>query len=44
MMLQTQGAVRDAHEILAPVYNGFTEGFETQDLLDTKALLGALHT
>ena len=43
-LLQTQGAVRDAHEILAPVYNGFTEGFDTQDLLDTKALLGALRT
>ena len=29
-------------EILAPVYNWFTEGFDTADLKDAKALLDEL--
>ncbi len=29
-------------EILAPVYNWFTEGFDTADLKDAKALLCGL--
>jgi len=28
--------------LLAPVYGGFTEGFDTLDLKETKALLNAL--
>ena len=39
---QTQGKQAEAHELLAPVYNWFTEGFDTADLKDAKALLEAL--
>jgi len=31
-----------ARELLAPVYEAFTEGFDTSDLRDAKALLDAL--
>jgi hypothetical protein len=31
-----------ARDLLAPVYGWFTEGFDTIDLKDAKALLGAL--
>ena len=37
-----QGKVREAHELLAPVYGWFTEGFDTRDLKEAKALLGTL--
>jgi predicted ATPase len=37
-----QGKVREARELLAPVYGWFTEGFETRDLKDAKALLEEL--
>jgi class 3 adenylate cyclase/predicted ATPase len=37
-----QGKVREARELLAPVYGWFTEGFDTLDLKDAKALLGEL--
>ena len=36
---QSQGKRQDAYELLAPVYGWFTEGFDTKDLLDAKALL-----
>jgi hypothetical protein len=39
---QGQGKREDAYELLAPVYNWFTEGFDTKDLLDAKALLAEL--
>jgi predicted ATPase len=39
---QQQGKRQEAHDLLAPVYNWFTEGFETADLQDAKALLEAL--
>ena len=39
---QSQGKRREAYELLAPVYNWFTEGFDTKDLLDAKALLAEL--
>jgi class 3 adenylate cyclase/predicted ATPase len=32
----------DAHEVLAPVHNWFTEGFDTADLKDARALLEEL--
>jgi predicted ATPase len=32
----------EARELLAPVYNWFTEGFDTADLKEAKALLAAL--
>jgi class 3 adenylate cyclase/predicted ATPase len=34
-----QGKRAEAHDLLAPVYGWFTEGFETADLKDAKALL-----
>jgi predicted ATPase len=37
-----QGERRKAHDLLAPVYGWFTEGFKTPDLKDTKALLEEL--
>jgi hypothetical protein len=39
---QRQGKRREAHDLLTPVYNWFTEGFDTADLIDAKALLHAL--
>ena len=37
-----QGKVEQARELLAPVYGWFTEGFETRDLREAKALLEEL--
>ena len=37
-----RGERRNAHDLLAPVYGWFTEGFNTADLKDAKALLGEL--
>jgi predicted ATPase len=31
-----------AHELLAPIYGWFTEGFDTTDLQEANALLNAL--
>ena len=39
---QDQGKVREARELLALVYGWFTEGFNTRDLKEAKALLGEL--
>ena len=39
---QGQGKRAEARDLLAPVYNWFTEGFETADLKDAKALLAQL--
>jgi predicted ATPase len=39
---QHQGKRTEAYELLAPVYNWFTEGFDTADLREAKALLAAL--
>jgi predicted ATPase len=36
---QQQGKRAEARELLAPVYGWFTEGFDTADLQDAKALL-----
>jgi predicted ATPase len=36
------GARAQAHNLLAPLYNWFTEGFDTADLKDAKALLDEL--
>ncbi len=38
-----QGKVQQARELLAPVYGWFTEGFDTRDLSEAKALLDDLH-
>ena len=37
-----QGKVRQARELLAQVYGWFTEGFDTRDLKEAKALLEQL--
>jgi predicted ATPase len=39
---QQQGKRQEAYDLFAPVYNWFTEGFDTADLKDAKALLDAL--
>jgi predicted ATPase len=41
-LLSDQGKVQQARELLAPVYEWFTEGFDTRDLKDAKALLEEL--
>jgi len=37
-----RGERQKAYDLLAPVYGWFTEGFDTRDLKDAKALLDAL--
>ena len=39
---QQQGQRQAARELLAPIYGWFTEGFDTPDLQEAKALLAAL--
>jgi len=39
---QQQGKTAEAHQMLSEVYNWFTEGFDTADLKDAKALLDEL--
>jgi predicted ATPase len=39
---QRQGKQAEAHDLLAPIYGWFTEGFDTADLQEAKALLGTL--
>jgi predicted ATPase len=36
------GRTQDARELLAPIYDRYTEGFDTADLAAAKALLDAL--
>jgi predicted ATPase len=39
---RNQGQHQKARKLLAPVYGWFTEGFDTADLKDAKALLDEL--
>ncbi len=39
---QRQGKQQEAHQLLAEIYGWFTEGFETKDLQEAKALLAEL--
>jgi TOMM system kinase/cyclase fusion protein len=39
---QQQGKCQEAHDLLAPIYGWFTEGFDTADLQEAKALLEEL--
>jgi predicted ATPase len=39
---QQQGKRREAYDLLAPVSHWFTEGFDTADLIEAKALLDVL--
>jgi predicted ATPase len=41
-LLRSQGKPQQARELLAPVYEWFTEGFDTRDLREAKALLDEL--
>jgi predicted ATPase len=42
-LLRDQGQQSAARDLLAPVYYWFTEGFDTPDLTEAKALLEALN-
>jgi predicted ATPase len=39
---QRQGKRAKAHQLLAPIYGWFTEGFDTADLQEAKVLLDEL--
>ena len=39
---QQQGKTAEAHQMLSVIYSWFTEGFDTKDLQEAKALLAAL--
>jgi predicted ATPase len=39
---RSQGRRQDAYALLAPVYDWFTEGFDTKDLQEAKVLLAEL--
>jgi predicted ATPase len=41
-LLAKQGRREEARAMLAEIYNWFTEGFDTADLIDAKALLNEL--
>ena len=42
-LCRDRGKRRQARDLLAPVYGWFTEGFDTLDLKEAKALLEELH-
>ena len=39
---RAQGKRQEAYDLLAPIYGWFTEGFDTADLQEAKALLDEL--
>ena len=39
---QQQGKKHEAHQLLSEIYGWFTEGFDTKDLQEAKALLEEL--
>jgi adenylate cyclase len=41
-LLKRQGKIGEARKMLAKIYNWFTEGFDTADMKDAKALLDEL--
>jgi class 3 adenylate cyclase/predicted ATPase len=41
-LMRDQGKRQEAHDLLAPVYGWFTEGFDTLDLKEAKTLLNEL--
>jgi predicted ATPase len=43
-LLRDQGKRDEARDLLAPTYSWFTEGFDTLDLKQAKALLDELHS
>ena len=40
---QQQGKQKEAHELLAEIYGWFTEGLDTKDLQEAKALIEELN-
>jgi len=42
LFLRAHGRAAEARELLAPLYASFTEGFDTRDLIEAKALLEEL--
>ncbi len=42
LLWQAQGKRDEAREFLAPIYAGFTDGFDTRDLIEAKAVLDGL--
>jgi class 3 adenylate cyclase/tetratricopeptide (TPR) repeat protein len=42
-LMRDQGRIREAYDLLSPVYGWFTEGFATKDLKEAKALLDELN-
>jgi tetratricopeptide (TPR) repeat protein len=41
-LMREQGQTKEAYDLLAPVYDWFTEGFDTKDLQEAKSLLAEL--
>jgi predicted ATPase len=41
-LMRDRGRACEAHDLLAPIYGWFTEGFDTRDLKDAKVLLDEL--
>jgi predicted ATPase len=41
---RSQGKQHDAHGMLSEIYDWFTEGFDTKDLQEAKALLDSLES
>ena len=41
---QQHGKQAEAHKMLSEIYNWFTEGFDTKDLQEAKALLESLES
>jgi predicted ATPase len=41
-LMRSQGRLKEARHLLDPVYGWFTEGFDTRDIRDAKALLDEL--
>ena len=41
-LYQNQGRLKEARSLLAQIYGNFTEGFDTMDLREAKALLNEL--
>jgi predicted ATPase len=42
-LLSDRGERQTARDLLVPIYDWFTEGFDTSDLRKAKALLGELY-
>jgi hypothetical protein len=40
---QQQGKTKEGHQMLSEVYGWFTEGFDTKDLQEAKALIEELN-